>query len=89
MGVRLKVPFRPYIGGGGVLTFVGTAEDQAVYWSLEGFDPATGLPCAPVGELRKVITFTDKTHRATNVYMAPTTDPGGIYDRVTVKAVLD
>jgi len=89
MGVRLKVPFLSYIGGGGVLTFVGTAEDQAVYWSLEGFDPDTGLSCAPVGTLRKIVTFTDKTSRATNIYMAPTSDPGGIYDRVTVKAVLE
>lgn len=89
MGVRLKMRFRSYPGSGGVLTFVGTGEDQAVFWSLEGFDPDTGLPCASVGTLNKIVTFTDKSNRATNVYMAPTSDPGGIYDRVTAKAVLE
>lgn len=89
MGVRLKVPFLSYVGSGGVLTFIGTGEDQAVFWSLEGFDPSTELPCASVGTLRKLVTFTDKSNRATNVYMAPTTDTGGIYDRVTAKAVLE
>lgn len=72
-----------------MLTFVGTAEGQAVYWSLEGFDPATGNPCGPVGALRKSVTLTDKSYRATNIYMSPITDPTGVYDRVTAKAVLE
>lgn len=71
MSGRLKVPFRAHVKGGGVLTFIGTAEDQAVYWSLLAFDPATGLSWGPVGELRKAVTFTDKSNRATNIYMAP------------------
>lgn len=89
MGTRLKVPFQARIKGGGVLTFVVAAVDQAVYWYLEGYDPATGTPCAPVGQLRKAITLTDRSKRATNIYLAPTSDPGGVYDRVTVKVVLD
>jgi len=75
MGDRLKAPFRAYISGGGVLTFIGTAEDQAVYWSLQGFNTDTGLPWPPVGTLRKIVTFTDKSNRATNVYMAPAHQP--------------
>ena len=42
MGKRLKAPFFSHVGGGGVLTFVGTADDQAVYWSLEAIDPRPG-----------------------------------------------
>jgi hypothetical protein len=89
MGVRLKVPFLSYLGGGGVLTFIGTAEGQAVYWSLDGFNPNTGLSCPAVGTLWQDVTLTGKSRLATNVYVAPTSDPGGIYDQVTVKAVLD
>jgi hypothetical protein len=56
MGDRLKVPFKGSltIGGGGVMTFVGTAEDQAVYWSLEALDPRPGEgPWSPVGKLQR------------------------------------
>jgi len=56
MGDRLKVPFKGSltIGGGGVMTFVGTAEDQAVNWSLVALDPRPGEgPWPPVGRLQK------------------------------------
>jgi hypothetical protein len=75
MGDRLKVPFRAYVKGGGVLTFVGTAENQAVYWSLLALDPNTGLYWGPMGELAKVVTLTDKSRCATNAYLAPDHDP--------------
>lgn len=88
MGERLKVPFLSRIGSGRVLTFIGTAVGQAVYWSLNGFDPGTGLSCPAVGTLSKNVTFTDKSKRATNVYMTPTSYTGGIYDQVMAKAVL-
>ena len=54
MGERLKAPFFAHVGGGGVLTFVGTAEHQAVYWSLEAIDPRPGEgPWPPVGRLQR------------------------------------
>jgi len=57
MGIRLKAPFadsRLTISGGGVMTLVGTAEDQAVYWFLEAIDPRPGEgPWAPVGRLQR------------------------------------
>lgn len=75
MGDRLKVPFRAHVKGGGVLTFVGTAENQAVYWSLLALDPATGLYWGPVGSLAKMVTLTDKSRCATNAYLGPDHQP--------------
>jgi hypothetical protein len=108
MGEWLKVHFRARVRGGGVLTFIGTLVDQAVYWFLEAIDPRPGLgPWPPVGSLRWQRRKTDKSHRATNIYLAPDHPPrirygmhykfgevkyaqeSGLYDRVTVKAVLD
>lgn len=54
MGVRLKVPFRTRVKGGGVLTFVGTAAKQAVYWFLEAIDPRPGMgPWPAVGRFQR------------------------------------
>jgi hypothetical protein len=144
MGERLKAPFFSHVGGGGVLTFVGTAEHQAVYWSLEAIDPRPGEgPWPPVGRLQRPryrvspvrfgtgfyygiripyggtvrwhpanevnsgLTITDASKHAVNIYLAPKRPPlirygmhykfgevkygegSGLYDRVTVKAVLD
>ena len=144
MGERLKAPFFACVGGGGVLTFVGTADDQAVYWFLEAIDPRPGEgPWPPVGRLQRPryrvspvrfgtgfyygiripyggtvrwhsvnevnsgLTLTDASKHATNIYLAPKAPPlirygmhykfgevkygegSGLYDRVTVKAVLD
>jgi hypothetical protein len=143
MGDRLKVPFLAGIQGGGVMTFVGTAINQAVYWFLEAIDPRPGLgPWPPVGRLQRPryrvspirfgtgfqygiripyggtvrwhpasevnsgLRLTDASKHAVNIYLAPKRPPlirygmhyqcgevryaqeSGLYDRVTVKAVL-
>lgn len=146
MGDRLKVPFKSSltVGGGGVMTFVGTDADQAVYWSLEAIDPRPGEgPWPPVGRLQRPryrigvvrcgtgfrvgtgipvggivrwhpflevdsgITLTDASKHAVNIYLAPRSwsvirvgmhykcgevvcgQRSGLYDRVTVKAVVE
>jgi hypothetical protein len=149
MGERIKAPFvnftsRLTISGGGVMTLVGTAEDQAVYWFMEAIDPRPGEgPWPPVGRLQRPryrvspirygtsfyygiripygavvrwhdrytvnssVTITDASKHATNIYLAPKKPPlivygrhykigevkwgeeSGLYDRVTVKVVLD
>ena len=158
MGIRLKTPFadsRLTVAAGGVMTLVGTAEDQAVYWYLEAIDPRPGEgPWPPVGRLQRPryrvspirfgtgfyygiripygadvrwhdrytvnsgLTLTDASKHATNIYLAPKAPPlirygmhykygdadvfgtvppvsvkwgleSGLYDRVTVKVVLD
>jgi len=143
MGLRLKVPFRARIKGGGVLTFVGTAPGQTVYWFLQAMDPRPGMgPWPPVGRLQRPryrvgpvrfgtgfrygtripyhgkvrwhpahevnsrVTRTGAHRHAVNIYLAPERPPlirygmkyrfgearyaqeSGLYDRVTVKAVL-
>jgi hypothetical protein len=144
MGDRLKVPFLAGIQGGGVMTFVGTGINQAIYWFLEAIDPRPGLgPWSPVGRLQRPryrvspirfgtgfqygvripygatvrwhpasevnsgLTLTDASKHAVNIYLAPKRPPlirygmhfkfgevrfseeSGLYDRVTVKTVLD
>lgn len=146
MGDRLKVPFQSSltVGGGGVMTFVGTVADQAVYWSLEAIDPRPGEgPWPPVGRLQRPryrvssirfggglqygiripyggdvrwhsvsevdsgLTVTDASKHATNIYLAPKIPPrvrygmhfkfgevkfaeeSGLYDQVTVQAVIE
>ena len=76
MGLGLKIPFRLQYGGGGVITFIGTAPDQVVYFEMVAIDPVEGHgPWAPCGSLRWQYRKTDKTHRATNIYIAPTHRP--------------
>jgi len=76
MGIRLKAPFRTRVRGGGVLTFIGTVVGQAVYWFLQAIDPRPGLgPWPPVGSLKWQRRKTDKSRRATNIYLAPDHPP--------------
>lgn len=84
-GDRLLAPFRAYVGGGGVLTFIADAPGQAVHWELVSYDPATETEGAALGRLMFEWTTADKSSRATNGYFAPAVDPGdGRYDRVKV-----
>jgi serine/threonine protein kinase HipA of HipAB toxin-antitoxin module len=85
--MRLLAPFRACVAGGGVLTFIGDEPNQVIYWSIEGFDPETEDSCPPVGSLRWQYNRTDKSSRATNIYLAPKINPGAVYDRVTAKVV--
>jgi hypothetical protein len=91
----LVVPFTARIGGGGVLTFQGSASGQPIYWYLEGVDPrGEGYPSLPpVGSLKWEITLTKKDRCATNIYICPTEptwvevegEMQMVYDRVYVK----
>ncbi len=84
--MKVLVPFKPRIGGGGVVTAVGGAPGLAVYWELVSYDPETGLEGPPLGSLKWDRSKTDKSGLAVNVYTAPT-DPGlaGRTDRVRVR----
>jgi len=69
MGDRLKVPFSARVGGGGVLTFVGTADNQAVFWSMEAIDPRPGEgPWPPVGRLQRPRYRVSPIRYGTGVY---------------------
>jgi hypothetical protein len=73
---RLKAPFTARVKGGGVLTYIGTAAAQAVYWMLSAIDPRPGLgPWPPVGTLRWQRRKTDASKRATNIYLGPEHTP--------------
>jgi hypothetical protein len=84
--VKLLAPFQPRVKGGGVITVVGDSPDQALYWELVSFDPATGLEGPPLGSLRWDHTRTDQAKLSLNIYLAPT-DPAlaGKVDRVKVR----
>jgi hypothetical protein len=72
MGLRIKAPFLARVRGGGVLTFQGTASDQAVYWYMEAQDPREGEgPWPPVGTLGWEMCKTRKDRCATNMYFGP------------------
>jgi hypothetical protein len=76
MGIRLKAPFIARIKGGGVLTYIGAAVGQAVYWFLEAIDPRPGMgPWPACGTLRWQRKKTDKSKRAVNIYLAPDHPP--------------
>jgi hypothetical protein len=76
MGDRLKAPFVPRVKGGGVLTYIGTVVEQAVYWFLEAIDPRPGEgPWPAVGTLRWPHKKTDASKRATNIYLGPPHTP--------------
>lgn len=81
---RLKIHFTPRIKGTGVITFVGNRENQAVHWSLRGYNPDTQEIVDPVGTLSHARTKTDKTYCSTNVYICPEIDTG-IYDLLKVE----
>jgi hypothetical protein len=78
--------FRPYIGGGGNLTFDAGAPGLATYWELVGINHLTQEEEAPHGSLKTALVQADAAGLATNVYFAPT-DAGlaGHIDRVKVK----
>ena len=82
---RLIIGFKPQIGGGGVITFAGDRPNQAVYWFLTGYDPSTQQEVPPVGYLKWDKTYTDNSCCSTNLYFAPLTDTGGVYDIVWVE----
>jgi hypothetical protein len=69
--MKILAPFIPRIGGGGVITAVADYPDQALYWELVSFDPATGLEGVPFGSLKWDHTRTDKAGLAVNIYLAP------------------
>jgi len=66
---------------------MGDYSDQALYWELVSFDPATGREGPPLGSLRCDHTRTDQARLSVNVYLAPT-DPAlaGKIDRVKVRS---
>lgn len=72
---NLLARFVTYLKGGGVLTFVGTRVNQAVYWEALAYDPFTDMYWPPAGALQTAYTKTDKSYLSTNVYTAPTSVP--------------
>ena len=82
---RLRIGFKPQIGGGGTITFVGDRPNQGAYWYLIGYDPGTKQNVSPVGTLKWARTKTDNSCLSMNLYFAPSSDTGGVYDIVQVK----
>ena len=72
---NLLVRFVTYIRGGGLITFVGTRVNQAVYWSALCYDPETDYWWPPIGQLLRERTKTDKTMLTINGYKAPERQP--------------
>lgn len=86
MTVKLSIPNQPCIGGGGVITAIGEAIDQALYWELVSFDPDSGLEGPPLGSLKYPRTRTDAARLTANIYYAPKDHAlAGKIDRVKVK----
>jgi hypothetical protein len=71
MASRLKIPFLTRVNGGGVITFIGTKADQAVYWELWGYCFDTDVVCGACGFLKYERTRTDGTGLSANGYIAP------------------
>jgi hypothetical protein len=46
--MALTIPFKPRIGGGGVITYVGESSGIAIYWYLVGWNPDTEEEVEPV-----------------------------------------
>jgi len=85
---RILLPSRIYVGAGGVITFQGTAKDQAVYWSLIGHDDQHD-PISALGSLVAEISVTDESFCAVNRYNSLETEPpAGYHDHLLVKAVI-
>jgi hypothetical protein len=86
MAVKLSMQTQPRIGAGGVVTAIGDAVDQALYWELVSYDPATGLEGVAMGSLKYQRTRTDAAKLSANIYYAPTDNSlAGKTDRVKVK----
>ena len=67
----ILTPSPPRINSGAVITAVGDAPDQALYWELLGLDPDTGEEGPALGTLKWQVTRTDASCRAVNLYQAP------------------
>lgn len=84
--MKILAPFSPGIGGGGVITVVADYPDQALFWELVSFDPATGREGPPLGSLKWDHSRADKAGLSVNIYLAPTEPaPAGMVDRVKVR----
>ncbi len=74
--MSLLAPFIARVKAGGVLTFVGEAPGQAVYWSVLAQDPREGYgPWPAVGSLLRTHGKTDAASRATNAWYGPPHTP--------------
>jgi hypothetical protein len=82
---NLIVKFRPYIGGGGVLTYRAGAPGTATYWDIVGIGP-DGFEEPPHGSLRWHYVKADMAGLAANIYVSPK-DPvlAGHRDRIIVR----
>ena len=82
---NLIVRFKPYIGGGGVLTFKAGVPDIATFWDIVGVGP-DGYEESPHGSLRWHYVKADKAGLAANIYVSPK-DPAlaGHRDRIIVR----
>jgi hypothetical protein len=86
MSVQVFASGQPTIKGGVPLTAIGDAANQAVYWEVVSYDPATGLEGEAVGSLLFDRTVTDGAKHSKNYYYASINpiDTGKI-ERVKVK----
>ena len=83
-GLNRPLPAR--IKGGVVLTAVGDAPDQALYWELVGLDPETQAEVPGLGSLKWSVTRTDGGSRTVNLYQSPTdTALAGRVERIRVR----
>ncbi len=84
--MRLLAPFKPFIGGGGVLTAVADYPGQSLYWELVSYDPVSGLEGPGLGCLKWDHTRADASGLSCNIYLAPT-DPSkaGLVDRIKLR----
>jgi hypothetical protein len=71
---NISVSSPPRIKSGAVLTAVGDAPDQAIYWEVLGLDPESGEEGPALGSLKWSVTRTDASCRSVNLYQSPT-DP--------------
>jgi hypothetical protein len=69
---HLLVRFQPRVKYGGLVTFKGTRANQAVYWTLQAWNPETQEFQAPLGSLSYSRTKTDSSSLSVNIYNAPT-----------------
>lgn len=82
---NLIVKFKPYVGGGGVLTYKAGSPDVATFWDIVGVSP-TGFTEPSHGSLRWHYIKSDKSGLAANIYVCPK-DPvtAGHRDRIIVR----
>lgn len=83
---HLNINFEARPGYGGVITFSGTRANQAVYWSLLGYNSETQEYGVAYGSLRYSKTRTNFSSQSANIYQAPLEYPGeNLYDVITVR----